>query len=136
MESSPKTRLNASKVIPLGQKYTAFAITAVLPEIDFAITCINGNTQVAQRSTIIAIITKSLIRNLLTACAPPAEVVTSFVVCFFLLIPFTSYSNPSSPSCLATLSDNNTKNKPTRDWNRPTAVAMENLPLLIPFAYM
>ncbi|MFR8844576.1 MAG: hypothetical protein ACLVGL_05735 [Waltera sp.] len=48
--------------------------TAVLPDMDFTATCKNGNTQLAQRMTITAIMTKSLMRNLLTACAPPAEV--------------------------------------------------------------
>lgn len=136
MELSPNTRLNASNVISLGQKKTDFAITAVLPEMDFAATCRKGSTHVAQRITIIAIITKSLKRNLFTAWAPPAEVVTSFTFCPFLLIPLTSYSNPSSPSFLAMRSDNNTNIRPTSDWNSPTAVAIENLPLLRPLAYM
>ena len=132
MESSPNTLLKASSVTSLGQKYTDFDITAVFPEIDFAATWIKGSTQVAQRITITAIITKSLTRNLFTACAPPAEVVTSSTAFSFLLISSTSYSNPSSPSFLAIRSDIITSIRPIRDWNRPTAVDILNFPFPIP----
>ena len=86
--------------------------------MDFTATCKNGNTQLAQRMTITAIMTKSLMRNLLTACAPPAEVDSSLILTSFFFISLTSYSNPSSPSFFANLSDNRTRINPINDWKR------------------
>lgn len=61
--------------------------------MDFTATCKNGNTQLAQRMTITAITTKSLMRNLLTACAPPAEVDSSLILTSFFFISLTSWKN-------------------------------------------
>ncbi len=61
--------------------------------MDFTATCKNGNTQLAQRMTITAIMTKSLMRNLLTACAPPAEVDSSLILTSFFFISLTSWKN-------------------------------------------
>ncbi|WP_418880803.1 ABC transporter permease subunit [Waltera sp.] len=68
-----------------------------------------------QWMTITAIMTKSLMRNLLTACAPPAEVDSSLILTSFFFISLTSYSNPSSPSFFANLSDNRTRINPIND---------------------
>lgn len=122
----------ASNVIPFGRKNTFFAMTYSVDDIDFAPTCTNGKMQVRHKIKRIAIIIKSLIRIFVIALLP--SLTASVCISLFLFTLLTSYSNPSSPSFFANLSESTTKINPTNDWNRPTAAALLKLPPASPFS--
>ena len=127
---SLKMETYASKLSPLGHRYTDLDMTAVLEDTLLAVTWMNGRIQVSESRRITSAMTRSLTRMRLT----PEKADVFFAVLACMIVPPFPYSNPSSPSFLATRSEASTRIRPTSDWNRPTAVAREKLPPARPFS--